>query len=444
MTLFGRPVTLLVGLVVVAQLWGCGRRGPPLAPTVRVPAQVTELVVRRLGDDVNVGFTLPMRNQDGTEPADLARVDVYAMTTQPRVPRDRTLDLEEFKQAATLVASIEVRSRQTPADATAGDPAEEAPVDARAAQGVPVVISETLGVATLVPADPWEDEREEGDDETPATPLIVPLMTPLPRPLQREYTVVGVSSKGREAEAQRIAVPLVTPPAPPPAPVITYTEEAIDIMWELPPGARRSVNAPAISTGTAAGTPGAATAQPVLRSQPIVEWPLASSYDLYEIVESQAGPRTMPQPLNTTPLTIPVYADSRVEFGIERCYGVRTLDVVGGLDVRSGLSAQTCVTLVDTFPPAAPEALRAVGSDGAVSLIWQPNDEEDLAGYLVLRGLPPGETLQPLTPEPVPANTYRDTTAEPGVRYVYAVRAVDAVTPPNVSPLSDQVEDEAR
>jgi hypothetical protein len=108
------------------------------------------------------------------------------------------------------------------------------------------------------------------------------------------------------------------------------------------------------------------------------------------------------------------------------------------------LSAETCVILVDVFPPEAPVGLTAVGTDGAVGLIWQPNDEDDVAGYLVLRGVPPGDTLQPLTLEPVPENTYRDTTAEPGVRYLYVVRAVDLVTPPNVSPPSSQVESGAR
>ena len=472
---------------MVAQLWGCGKRGPPLAPFVRVPARVTDLEVSRLGDEVYLGFTLPTENQDGTEPADLARVDVYAMTTQPRVQPDRRLDLEEFEQAATLVTSIEVRPWQTPADATAADAAGEAPVEPRPGQGFPVAVLETLAAATLVAVDPWEDERddEEDDDETPETVFVVPLMTPpLPGPLQREYVVVGVSSSGREVEAQRIAVPLMLPPAPPPAPGVTYTEELIDIAWELPPGVRATVQGLATSpSGSAAGVPAAVASSaatpadaasntatgltadaasnaaagltvtgtpvttpppPILPSRPIVEWPPASRYDVYEIVESQDGPRTMPLPLNTIPLTTPAYADTRVEFGIERCYAVSTLDVVGGLDLRSGLSAQTCVTLVDTFPPVAPVGLTAVGSEGAVSLIWQPNDEEDLAGYQVLRGLPPGETLQSLTPEPVPENTYRDSTAEPGVRYVYAVRAVDTVTPANVSLPSNQVEGTAR
>ena len=118
MTLFQRRVALLVGLVAAAQHWGCGMKGPPLAPFVRVPAAVTDLTVRQLGDEVFVGFTLPTANRDGTAPADLVRVDVYAMTTQPRIPPDRTLDLEEFEEAATLVASLEVSAFPPPIERT--------------------------------------------------------------------------------------------------------------------------------------------------------------------------------------------------------------------------------------------------------------------------------------------------------------------------------------
>jgi len=515
-TLFGLRARLLVLVVSMVPLWGCGVKGPPLAPLVVVPARVTELEVRRLGGEVYVTFTLPTENRDGSEPADLVRVDVYGMTTQPRLPPDRTLDLEEFEAAATLVESIAVRPPATPGVTTAADPAKEAPVEPRSEQGFPVVIAETLAAAILVPVDPWEDERDDvevEDDEMPETPIVVPLMTPLlPGPLQREYVVVGVSSKGNEVEAAaRIVVPLVDSPVPPSAFVITYTEEVINIMWELPAGVRATVQMPASSTGESgagATAPGSVTGAPaaaalsvtipadpdlslaagqtatrtpvtlselsmqavrpideglsvlpvlpsrpifegpatasILPSRPIIEWPPVSRYDIYEIVDVEDGSTLLPSPLNTMPLTNPAYADRRVELGVERCYEVTTLDVVGGLDVRSPLSAETCVILVDVFPPQAPEGLRAVGTDGAVGLIWQPNDEDDVAGYLVLRGVPPGDTLLPLTLEPVPENTYRDTTAEPGVPYVYVVRAVDLVTPPNVSPPSNRVESGAR
>ncbi|HJN43567.1 MAG: hypothetical protein CL477_12665 [Acidobacteria bacterium] len=524
MTLFQRRVALLVGLVAAAQHWGCGMKGPPLAPFVRVPAAVTDLTVRQLGDEVFVGFTLPTANRDGTAPADLVRVDVYAMTTQPRIPPDRTLDLEEFEEAATLVASLEVSAFPPPIERTEEDPAAAVQVAAPFVQGFPVAISEMLTAETLVPVDPWEDEREDEDedDEELERPLIVPLMTPLlPGPLQREYVVVGVSSKGEEGEAgTRISVPMVDAPVAPSVFALTYSEVVVNITWEPPRGVRSSVHAPVAvaptittpsaaeptntaattappvpvrvgavqtTTGTPSATPvaptvaptsagqtttgtpsmtpaspgvvstpagqtttstpvvPAAVAPPVLPSNPIRDWPPATRYDLFEIVESEGGVLTIPVPLNPTSLIDPEYADTRVmEFGVERCYAVSSLDVVGGLDIRSALSTRECVALVDVFPPAAPDGLEAVGGDGAVSLIWEANDEEDLAGYLVLRGVPAGETLQPLTPEPVPENTYRDTTAEPGVRYVYAVRAVDMAQPPNISPSSDRAEDAAR
>ena len=64
----GDPVTLLVLLVMVAPL-GCGMKGPPRAPLIVVPGPVTALEIRRFGGEVQVGFTLPTRNQDNTEPA---------------------------------------------------------------------------------------------------------------------------------------------------------------------------------------------------------------------------------------------------------------------------------------------------------------------------------------------------------------------------------------
>ena len=182
-----------------------------------------------------------------------------------------------------------------------------------------------------------------------------------------------------------------------------------------------------------------------LESRPIVEWPPASTYELFEIRESDEDrSAAAPERLNETPLDEPAYTEERGEYGTERCYAVRTLDRVAGFEVRSRFSPVTCVTFVDTFPPAAPEGLTAVGSVGEVSLLWRPNTEADVAGYLVLRGSPGDETLQPLTDALVAGNTYRDTTAEPGVRHAYAVRAVDTAATPNPSEPSDRVEATAR
>ena len=95
-------------------------------------------------------------------------------------------------------------------------------------------------------------------------------------------------------------------------------------------------------------------------------------------------------------------------------------------------------------PPAPPTSLAAIAASGAINLIWDPNTEPDLAGYVVLRAEAPGDTLQPITKEPIATTTFRDDSVRPGVRYVYAVVAVDRASPANTSAPSNRVEETAR
>jgi hypothetical protein len=146
--------------------------------------------------------------------------------------------------------------------------------------------------------------------------------------------------------------------------------------------------------------------------------------------------------LTARPVTEARFVDSRLEWGVERCYAVRVARSFDGLTVESDASPPRCVTPVDTFPPKPPTGLQAIASEGAISLIWEPNTEKDLAGYVVLRAAAPSSTMVPVTPASIQATTLRDT-VQPGVRYVYAVQAVDRAG--NVSaPSSRSEETEAR
>src|SRR4029453_16657753 len=102
---------------------------------------------------------------------------------------------------------------------------------------------------------------------------------------------------------------------------------------------------------------------------------------------------------------------------------VRTAEKIDEAVVESAASPEVCVTPVDTFPPAAPKTLQGIASVGAVRLIWEPNAERDLAGYIVLRGGGKSD-LQPITASPITATQFKDDLA-PGTRHVYAVRAGD-------------------
>jgi hypothetical protein len=139
----------------------------------------------------------------------------------------------------------------------------------------------------------------------------------------------------------------------------------------------------------------------------------------------------VPQPAFTAP----------VEFGVERCYAVRATRGAGAQVVESGASPILCLAPEDVFPPATPAGLAAFPGPGRIDLVWTPNTEADLAGYLVLRGRAGDPVLQPLTPEPVREARFLDENIETGVRYQYAVVAVDTWMPaPNRSAASARVE----
>jgi fibronectin type 3 domain-containing protein len=120
---------------------------------------------------------------------------------------------------------------------------------------------------------------------------------------------------------------------------------------------------------------------------------------------------------------------------------VRAVLSLDALAVEGDEAAPACVTLTDTFPPAAPTGLQAVAGAGTISLIWDANIELDLDSYRVLRAVVSGDVLVPITASPIRETTFRDA-VQAGVVYVYAVAAVDRAG--NVSPLSNRVEETAR
>src|SRR5690606_28564202 len=125
-----------------------------------------------------------------------------------------------------------------------------------------------------------------------------------------------------------------------------------------------------------------------------------------------------------------------VEFGDERCFAVQSLSVSGNVAVEGAISPATCLTAVDTFPPAAPASLVLVQEGTSVTLTWGAVQAPDLAGYLVLRSEGAEGPLVPLFEVPIRATTYRDTTVTAGATYTYVVRAVDDAPAANASDLS--------
>jgi hypothetical protein len=233
--------------------------------------------------------------------------------------------------------------------------------------------------------------------------------------------VVPVDEPADPAQPPKPVQP-VTPPAPPVLPLLSVkslgfnAQATLYHVYEVPLAGATSLTGNEPPPPAPASAASASTSNAVALPKPLT-----------------------PQPIDKNELELRSFA-----FGVQRCFYVRPVDVIFGMSVQGPKSPDTCVTPVDTFPPLAPRALAAIAGGGVINLIWDPNGEPDLAGYIVLRGEAPGDRLLPLTPAPIRETTFRDTDVRVGVRYVYAVIAVDTANPPNRSPESVRTEETAR
>lgn len=395
----------------------CGKKGPPLPPLVKLPVAPVDLAAERRGDAVDLSFTVPGVNTDGTRPANVSQAEVYAITAAAAVPPLSDADLLKH---GTRVGRVQVKAPRDPnLTASADDLSDEvdAPEGPGLDQGALAHVGESLTGAMLKPVDL---PRPKG---APAPPIETrtdgPLLGPPATAPVRTYAAFGVSTRGRKGPlSARVSVPLAPPPSPPTGATIAFTETAVSVAWS-----------------PAAAAP-AATAGDVLASTAIGPAPAAIMYNVYDTTIPDAAVR-----LTKTPVADSPYSDPRIVWGERRCYIVVAAQIVDGATIESGVPPPVCETLVDTFPPSAPKGITAIASEGAINLIWEPNAEKDLAGYLVLRGVDPAEALVPITPAPIAEPSFKNT-VQPGVAYVYVVRAVDRAG--NASAPSARVVETAR
>jgi hypothetical protein len=403
----------------------CGKKGPPLPPLLKVPVAPAAVSASRRGDSVDLQFTIPSTNTDGSRPANVERVEVYALTLPPGTAAQTLTDAQIVK-LGTRIDAVDVKAPRDPnLTADADDPSEEvdAPEGKGLDQGAVAHVEEALDNDAMepvtLPSDPLARKAKQREHETPRPLLGLPTDPPA-----RTYAVVGVSTRGRKGPvSSRVAVPLAPPPPPPAAPTILYTEREITVTWP-------AANAPADDA-----------TKNVLPSRPLGPPQPATEYTVYDATDPEALIK-----LTATPIADRKYTDTRITWGAKRCYTVRATVRVSGATIESDAAPPECKTLVDTFPPAAPTRLAAIATTGGINLIWEPNTEGDLAGYIVLRGAPhegaqDTVVLTQITPSAIQQTQFTDTVPA-GATYVYAVKAVDRAG--NVSAESERATETAR
>jgi predicted small lipoprotein YifL len=385
-----RAPRLLVLAAAAAVLVACGKKGPPLPPLHLVPAAPGDVTVARLGPDVHLRFTVPSENAGAPGPVEIERVEIFAASIAAGAPAPPN---REFLTATYRVGTIDVRP-----PAARGEPAADTADDTRPGPGEAATFVEPLTTAMLNPSAPAVPEPATPAVETPPAAAAKPAPPAYPT---RIYAIRGVTSRGRPGNpSTRVTVPLVGLPAPPGDVAVDFTETAFVVTWTPP-------------VADVGGSP--------LR---------------FHVYRAEAPT----EPLQAAPTAEASLELPGVAFGVEQCFAVRTVLQIADVAVGSDASPPACATPRDIFPPAPPAGLNGVATPAAIALIWDASPEADLGGYLVLRGDPSDDTLQPITPEPIREASFRDTSVVPGVRYAYAIVAVDQATPPNRSAPSARIE----
>jgi hypothetical protein len=171
----------------------CGRKGSPLPPLPFAPARVADPQIHRIADRVELRFTIPAANADGTTPSLLDRVEIYAMPTSAGAPPPT---VNQILAAANLKGRVQILDEREP------PPAGQS--ETRPAPGE---------LATFV-------DRAGTDQQGLDAPVL-------------HYVLVGVAGRSRRGPTSGpFAVPLANAPVAPAGFTLTYDEERLILTWQ--------------------------------------------------------------------------------------------------------------------------------------------------------------------------------------------------------------------
>jgi hypothetical protein len=219
------------------------------------------------------------------------------------------------------------------------------------------------------------------------------------------YALKAFNKKGQDAGFSNIVlIKLFPAPKPPQNLRSLENEKYVEILWEVP---STNLDGSAIEDGV--------------------------KFHVYRSEDPQA---LSWQRLNSTPLAGDSFKDETMELGKTYFYRVRTVVPPSAGGIESMDSDRVEVTNKDTYPPSPPSEVAAISNGETMSLVWSPNTEPDLAGYVVYRS-GPEKKFEKISDALVTTASFIDSSVVKSQTYFYRIKAVDQKG--NASDFSEEV-----
>ncbi len=472
-----RPLPAAVGLggacaaaLVALALAGCGNKESPKPPPQMIPVRTIDLAVGQRGNELLLTFTYPTTTIAGLALGDLESVELWelvrempliaapvaspvadadegdetenggasageseetatggvtpgrspvaARTTAPTKEDLATIEPAEFFAVAKIRLTLkkpELDDAISGSKITVRLPLEPLPEPAAGAGGAEVSAGEAGSAAPPPDATAVEPAKDEEPD-APAEPAEDAAEAAAAEgPIERVYlfAVKTVPVRGLTSAFSNLAKIVQRPPPSPPADFEAQaTAGGILLSWK------------GDDTGETE-TDEAETDEAETREAETAERAVGSEGKGYRVYRRDAKARAYGEPLRVLPAGFSRYVDSTAEFGRRYIYGVTAVSVTDPV-VESAIAVEHEVNYEDRFPPPSPANPIALPEAGAVRLIWDAVEDDDLRGYFVERA-EGGGSFAAINEEPVTDLELTDRDVVSGRDYRYRVYAVDAV-----------------
>ncbi len=368
-----KKINLLLLSIVLLTLFSCGRKGPILPPLIRIPQPIVDLEARQIGENIFLQWKNPVSYTDDSPLTENREVEIWLFAAdKDSDDAKRPPGKDDFDSRAELLKTMGMVHERS-------DDEEEK--DEEESLSLPVEFIYSL-----------QDEKVFFIcDKIYKEKIHYKLKE------KESFTKVYIFSL-RIKDGRKISVfsdiltfmPEVVsqPPGNLRAEVF---EDRIELSWDAP---KTDINQ---------------------SSRPVFE-----GYNLYRRSEEDKARKR-----NSTPLKINFFEEESFEFGTGYSFFVRTSYLAGASPFESADSNIIEIKPEDIFPPKAPSALISISGSKLISLSWEPNKENDLAGYRIWRRLEGESDFFLLTSELFLESNFNDTKLEKNRKYEYTVTAVD-------------------